>query len=115
MKVFAAILILMLTAQPAPAGFCDMHASGEMNGHAGMQHDLAGSMAGHDCCDAGAPADFDIDCPDQCGSCAHGAAVVLSLALIRVAPPAAVPAVHQSDALASSYATHPYRPPRPVS
>ena len=121
MKVFAAILVFMLTAQPAPAEACDIHDSGDMTAHAtmqhdGMHHDKGESASDHDCCDTGTTSDDGCADSAQCGACAHSVAVViLSLAPLQVAAPAAVPAVYDGNRLTPSHATHPYRPPKYIS
>jgi hypothetical protein len=55
MKLLAPILVFLIAAQPAAAGFCDMDAAGDSPAQAAMAHhgetqgmDDSGS---HDCCD----------------------------------------------------------------
>jgi hypothetical protein len=71
--MFSIILVLLIAAQPMPAGFCDMQSSGDAPQpakmqhagmphagmqHAGMQHDPTADGASHDCCAAARRASF---------------------------------------------------------
>jgi len=127
MRIFTAILVFMLTAQPAPVGACDLGGA-DMAAHAGMQHESGGGlghdmpgdahhdMAEHDCCTPVATDDGACDSPARCGGCVHvSAAAAMTIAVIAVAPPAAAPDERDRDSLAPSHDTHPYRPPRPIS
>jgi DNA-binding transcriptional LysR family regulator len=118
MKLLAAILVFMITAQPVQAGFCDMQPSGDSAAHAGMQH---GGMQhdtqedgrqGHDCC---APADEDgsRDCDNmvQCGTCSVATAAVAVEPAIAPVPEWALRSYLNGSGVPPSHASPPYRPP----
>lgn len=123
MKLLAIILVFMIAAQPATAGFCDMESPGEAAGHAGMQHHASGQEmerhGGHDCCDPGRAGDSGPS-PDcgfgmDCGYCVSGVTAVTVLPYLAAMPvpvhrPAATP-----GALITRHTSPPFRPPIYVS
>jgi hypothetical protein len=119
MKFLAAILILMIAAQPVQAGFCDMDPSGGSDVHAGMQHGDAARGDEHGCCqpaDAGSDTDSDTDCADMpCGTCAAGVLAVLSAPALAAPLPDGAYSDFGDGRITPSHAAPPYRPPSFIS
>jgi hypothetical protein len=134
MKLLAAILVFMITAQPVQAGFCDMQPSGDSAANAGMQHDgmqhssmkhgdtqHSGSShpSGHDCCDPGneGHAQPGSACGHNtaCGSCSTG----LSAAVASVEIPTAWNNAYRPGTTSSyveiRHTSPPFRPPIDLS
>lgn len=118
MKFLAAIMVFMIVAQPAQAGFCDMMQSGgqaDMD-HAAMHHGDGGGAAGQDCC---APDDgnshSDCDNMAQCGSCTAGLAMIVTTYGQPAAPLAMQPVLQSDGCIAPSHSAPPFRPPTHIS
>jgi len=116
MKLLAALLVLMIAAQPLQAAPCDMQATGDPDPHAGMVHDSAAASTGHDCCQSSDTEDGRI-CSDvaQCGPCATA---VPALPPMLVALPVVIGAYRcwlNDGALTPSHSAPPFRPPKAIS
>jgi hypothetical protein len=114
MKLLAAIMFLLFAAQPAAAGCCDMYGS-DMADHAGMQHDMGGDDAGHDCCDSDDGDRPDSDSSAPCGSCAQVVPVLPVLTLVPLSQTLAVIHIRGPDAFPAFSPSNLYRPPRSIS
>lgn len=111
MKLLAAMLVLMIAAQPVQAGFCDMDLSGDSSSHAGMQHGMDTDSSAHDCCQS-PDRDRDMGCSDMpCGTCVAG--------VLAIPPASSLPALTPVGALINlyegvitpSHSSPPFRPP----
>jgi len=119
MKLLAVILVFMIAAQPATAGFCDMGSPGEAAAHAGMSHHASGqdtdSHGGHDCCDPDRGGDSgpspDCGLGMDCGYCVSAVTAVAVSPYLATSPPP----VHQPSAthgaLITRHTSPPFRPP----
>jgi hypothetical protein len=116
MNFLATLLVLMIAAQPAQAGFCDMEPSGNVSAHAGMQHDQDPGSTAHDCC---SPADFDEDqgCTDMvpCGFCGSGVLAVAFVAHFDTPLLWADQNALGHGCILPSHTSVPFRPPISIS
>jgi hypothetical protein len=114
MKLFAAIMFLLLSAQPAAAGCCDMHDGGTAD-HANMTHDMDGDDTGHNCCDSDAGDTPEGGDASHCSSCPQVAPALPVLALVPISHTLAVIHIRGPDILPASSPANLFRPPRSVS
>lgn len=112
MKLLAAILVVLIAAQPVQAGFCALDASGDDDPHAAMQHGHATDDGGHSCCQtSGADENQDCGATMPCGSCAAGLLAPLFVPPTTTLWLSADYAVSSEGLVLPSHATPPFRPP----
>ena len=114
-KLFAAIMFVLLSVEPAAAAYCDMAAGSDMADHAGMQHDMGDDDGAHDCCDSDGNDEPGSGDNSHCGACVQVAPALPALTLVPLSHTLAGIHIRGPDALPATSPSNLYRPPRRFS